>query len=299
MDSLKDKLEFERLSFLSALGLLSRIPIRPFIRNTELRSEHHSRSQIWYPLVGALLGSILVLCLWLIPATWSPFLAATLVVSIWIAFSGALHLDGLADSVDAWVGGMGDAQKTLRIMKDPTSGPMAVVVLIMALLLKVALVAQLLVTPTAQLSILFVPMLARAWLLPLLYSTPYARKIHIQKIYAQKTYAQKTGFDAGAAQASERREAQSGMATDIASEFPFLAALVSFLMSQAMAIVVLLGMGLSLWIWVGLSLAALAVFALIRWSCINRIGGYTGDVLGAYIELQELALLFALAVLLA
>jgi adenosylcobinamide-GDP ribazoletransferase len=63
-------------------------------------------------------------------------LQAALLLALWVLLSGALHLDGLADSADAWLGGFGDRERTLQIMKDPRSGPIAVVTLVLVLLLK-------------------------------------------------------------------------------------------------------------------------------------------------------------------
>lgn len=48
--------------------------------------------------------------------------------------TGGLHLDGLADTADAWVGGQGDRDRTLAIMKDPRSGPIAIAVIVLLLL---------------------------------------------------------------------------------------------------------------------------------------------------------------------
>lgn len=291
-NSLKFKcLKFEYLAFVSALGLMSRIPIGPFTGQNELSPEHHNRSQIWYPWVGALLGLFFLVWCLVAPDSWSSFLQAVVIVVIWVSFTGALHLDGLADSVDAWIGGMGpdSTQRTLSIMKDPTSGPMAVTALVLVLLFKVALVAEILdSTHGAGLALLsLTPVLARSWLLPLLYKTDYAR---LPK------------FDAQNVQTSERanqQHQQSGMAEDIASGFPFNAAAISFGICQLIVIFALLFSGWSLFIWIALNLVAAALFVLIRHACIQRIGGYTGDVLGAFIELQEVALLFVLALLLA
>ena len=66
--------------------------------------------------------------------------------------------DGLADSADAWVGGLGDRERTLAIMKDPRSGPMGVTAVVLVLLLKFAALASL---PLADTAIWLAPMLAR------------------------------------------------------------------------------------------------------------------------------------------
>src|SRR5256885_9559254 len=51
--------------------------------------------------------------------------------------------DGLADTVDAWVGGRADPERTLAIMKDPCSGPVAVAAVVCLLLLKFAALSAL------------------------------------------------------------------------------------------------------------------------------------------------------------
>ncbi|PWQ89005.1 adenosylcobinamide-GDP ribazoletransferase, partial [Enterococcus faecium] len=84
---------------------------------------------------GLLFGLLLWLASHLLQGTPSP-LHAALLLTLWVLLSGALHLDGLADSADAWLGGFGDRERTLRIMKDPRSGPIAVVTLVLVLLLK-------------------------------------------------------------------------------------------------------------------------------------------------------------------
>src|SRR5919108_3069538 len=73
-------------------------------------------SLLWYPAVGLLLGFLL----WAAAVLLSPLarpLAAAVVLTLWVACTGALHLDGLADTADAWVGGRGDRERTLAIMK--------------------------------------------------------------------------------------------------------------------------------------------------------------------------------------
>ena len=119
-------------SFLIALQFLTSLPVR-LDRMPEPQAV--GRSLLYYPLVGLLLGAML----WLVGAVFEnasvPLLAA-LLLTVWVALTGALHLDGLADSADAWLGGFGDRERTLTIMKDPRSGPTAVVVLILLLLLK-------------------------------------------------------------------------------------------------------------------------------------------------------------------
>lgn len=120
------------LPFWIALQFLSSLPVSlpgmPAPREV-------GRSLLYYPLVGLLFGLLLWLASHLLQGTPSP-LHAALLLTLWVLLSGALHLDGLADSADAWLGGFGDRERTLRIMKDPRSGPIAVVTLVLVLLLK-------------------------------------------------------------------------------------------------------------------------------------------------------------------
>lgn len=154
---------------LAALGFLTRVPV-PVRIFDDPRAQQ--KSLPWYPLVGLLLGGVLAL-----PAAWlgpgSPLLAAAVVLAAWVALTGALHLDGLADSADAWVGGLGDRERTLAIMKDPRCGPAGVVALVLVLLLKFAALATLL--PRQPWLICLAPMLARAALTALFVWVPYVR----------------------------------------------------------------------------------------------------------------------------
>lgn len=156
-------------ALLVAIGFLTRLPV-PAYAYDDARAK--ASSLVWYPLVGLLIGLLLGGLAWLLRDT-PALLSAGLLVMVWVALTGALHLDGLADSADAWIGGMGDREKTLAIMKDPRSGPAGVVALVLVLLLKFAALASLGPKPWAAL--LLAPVLARASLVALFLTTPYVR----------------------------------------------------------------------------------------------------------------------------
>jgi len=99
-------------------------------------------SLLWYPAVGLLLGLLLWVAAMLLSPLATP-LAAALVLAAWVSCTGALHLDGLADTADGWVGGHGDRERTLAIMKDPCSGPVAVAAVVCLLLVKFAALSAL------------------------------------------------------------------------------------------------------------------------------------------------------------
>lgn len=157
-------------SFFIALGLLTRIPVPKYFHVSEEDSEKlFGYSVLFYPLVGVLIGGILVGLSSLLSFT-DNLLSAGLVLSLWVLITGALHLDGLADSADAWLGGYGDKARTLEIMKDPRSGPAAVVILVLLLLLKFS---ALIIIEWQVL--LIVPVIARTSAMLLLATTPYVR----------------------------------------------------------------------------------------------------------------------------
>jgi adenosylcobinamide-GDP ribazoletransferase len=210
-------------------------------------------SALFYPLVGLLIGALLAVLQFAIGAS-DALLQAAVLLTAWVLLTGGLHLDGLADTADAWVGGHGDRQRTLDIMKDPRSGPAAVSAVVLVLLLKFAALAVLL-QGGAWPALLLAPLLGRAALLGLLLSTPYVRA--------------------------------GGMGAAIAGHLPRKTALALLLVTAAG--VCLLADG-----WKAL-LAVLVVGFLLRRAFLARLGGMTGDMLGAAVELAEAAALLALA----
>jgi len=158
------------IPLLIALQFLTRLPVSLPGMPTP---EQVGRSLLWYPLVGLLLG----LLLWgahLLLGQASAVLQAAIILALWVGLSGGLHLDGLADTADAWVGGFADRERTLAIMKDPRSGPIAVVVLVLLLLLKFAALFTLLQAGQG-IYLLLLPWLGRSLLPLLLATTPYVR----------------------------------------------------------------------------------------------------------------------------
>ena len=120
--------------FWLALQFLTRLPTPQLDRVSD---RELGLSLPFYPIVGLIIGGLLYIAAELLTSV-SPLFSAAIIVALWLWLTGALHLDGLADMADAWVGGHGDRERTLAIMKDPYCGPMGVSAVVAMLLLKFA-----------------------------------------------------------------------------------------------------------------------------------------------------------------
>jgi adenosylcobinamide-GDP ribazoletransferase len=243
------------LPFWIALQFLSSLPIRLAGMPTP---QTVGRSLRFYTLVGLLFGVILWGLNWVLQG--APLLLhAALLLTAWVLLSGALHLDGLADSADAWLGGFGDRERTLTIMKDPRSGPIAVVTLVLVLLLKFAALLALIEQQHAAVLII-VPLMGRGAMLGLFLTTPYVRA--------------------------------GGLGQALADHLPRSAGK-QVLAVSALACVLIAGLS-AVW---ALALSAV-VFVWLRQAMLRRLGGTTGDTAGAMLELLEMALIVGIALVL-
>jgi adenosylcobinamide-GDP ribazoletransferase len=150
-----------------AFGFLTRLPVP----HVHMLPGSQAASLKWYPLVGLMLGVLLACAASLLLRTFPVLLAAAIVLVVWVALTGALHLDGLGDSADAWIGGIGNRERTLAIMKDPRSGPAGIVALVLLLLLKLSALATL----GDPWLLLLPPLLGRAAIVVWFLTTPYVR----------------------------------------------------------------------------------------------------------------------------
>ena len=158
-------------AFLCALQFLTRIPVPGLPAPTP---EDLARAALYYPLVGLLIGGLLLIPVLLFPGA-EPLLLAALLIVLWAAVTGALHIDGLADSADAWLGGTAKPSRMHEILKDPLVGSAGVVAIVCILLLKFSALYALL-DQQRYWPILLAPAAGRALILLLFTSTDYVRK---------------------------------------------------------------------------------------------------------------------------
>jgi adenosylcobinamide-GDP ribazoletransferase len=238
-------------AFLCALGFLTRLPAP----HGTLSDQDVARSAGFFAWVGG----IIALVLW--AATWAlsplgPRLAALLVVALWALLSGALHLDGLADTFDGLGGGRGDRARMLDIMRDSRIGAHGAAALVLVLGLKWAALER--VLELGHGAWLAAPVVARLVATVLLATFPYARSEGLGSAFAGRVGAREVLVGA------------LGLAP------------LAWLLSLDFALAALVGV-------------ALAVLLALRMH--RLLGGLTGDVHGAAIELCETAMLVALPVL--
>lgn len=213
-----------------------------------------SRSLDWYAVIGLLIGLTMalldqVLCT-LLPGTLLP--SALMVVAL-IGVSGGLHIDGVADSADAFMSSR-ERDTMLTIMKDSRVGAMGALTIAGLLLLKFAALASL-AGDARSAVILLTPLGGRVALVLPLVSLPYARPGGLASLTHQQ---------------AEPRHA--------------------WLAVSLLLVTALLALDAH-----GLSIAALVLAATLLFGryCRGKIGGFTGDTLGATCELAELVTLVA------
>ncbi|NPU85149.1 MAG: adenosylcobinamide-GDP ribazoletransferase [Syntrophaceae bacterium] len=213
-------------------------------------------SILFFPPVGLFIG-IAAMAADRVAMAFLPSLpAAVCTVLLLIAVSGGLHMDGLADTADGF-GSARPREKVLEIMRDSRIGTMGVVAVVAAILLKVAFLDAVPVSLRSQ-AILLMPVAGRSALVWSMAWLPYARP-------------------------------EGGLAT------AFLAKGSPVHASWALVFLVACGAGTAGW--AGLAAAAAILAVLTGWMaiCRRRIGGFTGDTLGASCEMAEIVPVVVLA----
>jgi len=143
---------------LLAFGFLTRLPL-PNV--TDFKQSEMSAAAVWFPLVGLVIGLLLALAAW-VGLHNHHWIAALLVVLVWIGVTGELHLDGLADLADALGAAHRDPGRFYDVMKDPHIGAFGVIALIAVLMTKLVAIFVLLESQGSPLWVLlFIPAWAR------------------------------------------------------------------------------------------------------------------------------------------
>jgi adenosylcobinamide-GDP ribazoletransferase len=243
-------------SFLGAVVFLTRIPVGSLY---DFQREDLSRSVIYFPIVGMFVGlaggMVLVAGHLFLPS----LIAVLLCMAATVAMTGGIHEDGLADAADGLFGGR-NAACCLEIMKDSRLGTFGALALWFSLTGKLLLLNSLLGRTTwlAFAALVMANTLGRGACVALLYFYPYVR--------VEGSKAKLFGDNVRRGQ--------------LLPALAFAAALALAFMGRAAALCVL---------------TAIFVTALAGIFFKRKIGGVTGDCLGAANQLVELASYLALA----
>lgn len=155
--------------FLLALQFLTVFRLN---RDAAVDPSELGRSMQYFPVVGALLGIMLLVAWYLLSTLLPEGVVTALLLLFLVAASGGLHIDGFADTVDGLAGGT-TPEERLRIMKDSAVGALGVVFVVLLLLVKFFAIYEMPLEVKA-LSLVAFPMAGR-WAMVPLALLPYAR----------------------------------------------------------------------------------------------------------------------------
>ncbi len=206
------------------------------------------KSLVFFPVIGAGIGFFALACGYFLMAIFPQPVAAVLVIIVLLGVSGGLHMDGLADTADGFFSSR-PRERILEIMRDSHTGAMGVIAIVLVLALKIAALAT-----CSQKSFLLA-----AFLMPL------AGRTAILLLMAILPYARAEG-GLGALFYSGSVKITAGLAL-------FLLVVVAWILAGVAGYAVLLGL--------------ICMIVLFAWFCRMKIGGATGDTLGAGCELAE------------
>ncbi len=244
--------------FIVAISFLTRLPIAT---HSIYEAGDVGRAALAFPLVGALLGLIQVVFLEAFEfggfrpnSSLKAVLAAILLIIVSAFLTGALHFDGLADMADGFGGGR-DQESVLRIMRDSVIGTYGAAALIFLIALKVTAFAVLIETGEAWKILIIAPVFGRWATVPLGKFMPYAR-------------------------------ASGGLGASV-TDYVGWAELIGASVITAILTFALLD-------WRGGLVCWLIVILLTLFNarmCRRKIGGITGDTMGANTEICEASIL--------
>jgi len=215
-----------------------------------------SGSLPFFPLVGLLIGAVVAVLSRGLMVLFPQPVVAVLMVVVLLAISGGLHLDGLSDTADGFFSSR-SRERMLEIMRDSRAGAMGVMAIVLVLALKIAALAAM---PLERMgwAVFLMPIAGRVALLACMALLPYARP-------------------------------EGGLATLFYSQSSKVRAI------WGTVLLCLAGLLTSGRIGLIACLLAMVFIFLFTLYCRKKIGGATGDTLGAGCELAEtmIALVFS------
>lgn len=251
----------EKPVFLLALQFLTRLPVSV---GTEFSADLMRETPRWYPGVGVLVGVITGALFWGASALFPPLVAALVSTAGGILLTGGMHEDGFADVCDG-LGGGRSRERALEIMRDSRLGTYGTLGLGLMLAAKVATLASL-------------PVMAVPFVLIAAHAASRAATVWV---IVTSQYARTEGAGRPVADGIDPPSQAMALATAVLACLPLLFVLPLHSIAFALA---------------GLAAGHFAMRSRFE----TRLGGYTGDCLGAVQQCSELgfylgALAFAVA----
>lgn len=241
------------IGLLTALRFLTRIPVGEYPKD----EKRLGRSMAYFPIVGLILGGILVLVNWGFSIILAPLVADALTIAALVILTGALHIDGFVDTIDGLAGGK-TKEEILRIMRDSRVGAFGIIGIISLIMLKLVLLHEMPLEIKRGALLLF-PVIGRWAMVVASFLSVYARKKGTGKAFVDYC---------------GRKEL-------------IMASLITLIITGGFLKI----LGVELFFFI------LALTLLLTRFISKRINGMTGDTLGAINEIMEVGTLFTLFLL--
>lgn len=249
-------------AFLQSLMFYTRIPVPTGAHHSE---ELMREATVWLPVVGWIVGGVCAMAAWGALHLWGVGVSVLVSTVVGLFLTGAIHEDGLADVCDGFGGGF-TMERTLQIMKDSSVGVFGALGVVIALLLKVSLLSDIIGHPVQRFR----------WGQTLLV-LPVAHAISRAAAVSLMGTHQYVGGHSSKAQPMTQRLSPVPMAVVVAT-----------------GVLPLVAFAVSWWTMAVVPAVVVTWFMMGRWMG-KRIGGYTGDCLGAIQQVTELVVYFTVA----
>ena len=236
---------------------LSFLTILPFSSSISPEDKGLARSMAFFPLVGLMIGLILALGYHLFSSLFSNPLALWLTIGLSALLTGGLHLDGFADTMDG-LASNGKREKILQVMRDSRIGAFGVISLILLIGAKYFALDQISTNAIFH-SLILMTVMGRNAMVLVCYRSPYARP-------------------------------EGGLAKPFTENLSVREIVISAVTGLGIALLTMGTKGVIVFLGIGL-------FSLgYRFFFLKKMGGVTGDILGAANELAELLCLILLII---
>ena len=231
------------------LAAIQFLTVIPFPKSFRGGEKELEKCMPFFPVVGLLIGIVIAAFDHVMGLIFPPLPASVMTVIAMTCISGGLHMDGLADTADGFFSAR-PRERVLEIMRDSRTGVMGVLAVVFVILLKVSLMISLF-PPLRPGIIVLMPLAGRCSFVVMMTALPYVRR-------------------------------EGGLATAFGVGKSWL----NVLWTSAFLLVA--GWLAGHWMGLAASFSALLIAALFSVYCFRKIGGYTGDTLGAGCEITEI-----------